>query len=156
MFSIDETSLRVIESDILEVVKALKRLGCKLDLPKNVSLACSEDLYWNVPTISHGINDNLEENVSQTLQALKMIFDANVSREKDMVASFTLSWDRQDGKQVTVSVMGHCVDIATWLKENTSIPIDKEKFKDWLEKQSVFINKYPVKEDKPPLLEMVS
>lgn len=155
VFSIGETSLRVIETDILEVVKALKRMGCKLDLPKNVSLACSEDLYWNIPTISHGMNDNLERNLSETLQALKLIFDVKVAKKKNMVASFTLSWERKDEKQVTVSVMGHSVDIADWLKENVSIPVDKERFRNWLEKQSVFINKYPVREDKPPLFEMV-
>ncbi|MGV3598243.1 MAG: hypothetical protein ACO1PI_10275 [Bacteroidota bacterium] len=155
VLSLDETSLRVIESDTLEVVKALKRIGCQLDLPKNVSLAYSEDLYWNVPTISHGKNEKLETNVSHTLQALKMIFDAKVLSKQNMVASFTLSWERDDDKQVTISVMGHSVDIATWLNENRTVPIDKIKFREWLEKQSVFINKYPVKEDKPPIFEMV-
>lgn len=155
VLSIGERSLRVIETDILEVVKSLNRLGEKLDLPKNVSLACSEDMYWNIPTINHGMSENTASNVSKTLQALKTIFEAKVSKNKDTVAAFTLSWERQDEKQVSVSVMGHSVDILKWLTENKIIPIDKTEFKDWLEKQSVFINKYPVKENKPPLFEMV-
>jgi len=155
VFSIGEESLRVIESDMLEVRKVLKKSGSELDLPNNVSLACSEDLYWNIPTISHSLNNNLESNLSQTLQALHIIFEAKVSREKDMVASFTVSWEREDGKQVTVSVIGHSADILAWLKQNNKIPIEKIAFRDWLEKQSVFINKYPIKKDKPPLFEMV-
>ncbi|GGK72098.1 hypothetical protein ACD591_05220 [Rufibacter glacialis] len=155
IISIGETSLRVIETDILEVVKALKRIGEKLDLPKNVTLASFEDMYWNIPAINHGINENTEFNVSKTLQALEMIFAAKVSRNKDTVAAFTLSWERQDEKQVSVSVMGHSVDILKWLNENKIIPVDKNKFKNWLEKQSTFINKYPLKRDSPPLFEMV-
>ncbi|MFC2116974.1 hypothetical protein ACFLTU_10895, partial [Bacteroidota bacterium] len=155
IFSIGEESLRVIESDVLEVVKSLKRLGCELDLPKDVSLACSEDMYWNIPTISHGISENLENNVVQTLQALRMIFEAKVANEKKLVASFTLSWNRQDGKQISVSVMGHCVDIVVWLKDNIIIPIEKESFRGWLDKQSAFINNYPMKENRPALFEMV-
>ncbi len=155
VLSIGERSLRVMETDILEVVKSLNRLGEKLDLPKNVSLACSEDMYWNIPTINHGMNENTLSNVSKTLQALETIFEAKVSKNQNTVAAFTLSWERQDEKQVSVSVMGHSVDILKWLTENKTIPIDKTEFKGWLEKQSVFINKYPVKEDKPPLFEMV-
>lgn len=155
VLSIGERSLRVMETDILEVVKSLNRLGENLDLPKNVSLACSEDMYWNIPTINHGMNENTLSNVSKTLQALEAIFEAKVSKKQNTVAAFTLSWERQDEKQVSVSVMGHSVDILKWLTENRKIPIDKTEFKTWLEKQSVFINQYPIKENKPPLFEMV-
>lgn len=155
MLSIGEKSLRVIESDIIEVRKAIIRLGSELELPKNVLLACSEDLYWNIPAISHKLNENLETNLSQTLEALRMIFEANTMKAKDKVTTFALSWDREDKKQITVSVMGHCADMIEWLTENRSIPVERELFRAWLEKQSVFLNKYPVKRDIPSLFEMV-
>ncbi len=155
VFSIGEKSFNVIENDVIEVKKALTRLNADLIFPEQVPYACSEDLYWNIPTISHSLNANLENNISQTLQALQMVFEGISSKETDKVASFTLSWERNDGKQVTVSVMGHCNDILEWLKVNLIIPIEKTSFRDWLEKQSLFINKYPVSEDKPALFEMV-
>jgi hypothetical protein len=155
VLSIGENSLRVIESDILEVQKVLKRLGSELNLPKNVALAYSEDLYWNIPTISHKLNKNLERNLAQTLEALRLIFEACDAKKLGKIVSFTLSWGRLDEKQITVSVMGHCKDILAWLKENKKIPIEKQSFKAWLENQSIFINKYKVNEDKPPLFEMV-
>lgn len=151
----EEQSLNVIESDILEIKKALVRIGSDLDLPQNVLLACTEDLYWNIPTISHQLNENLQDNISQTLEALRMVFQSNAEKEIDKVVAFSLSWDREDEKQVTLSVMGHCKDIFEWLNENKSIPLEKKLFKNWLEKQSTFINQYPIKEDSPPLFEMV-
>lgn len=155
VFSIGEQSFKVIENDVIEVKKALARLNGALDFPNQTPFACSEDLYWNIPTISHSLNTNLENNISVTLQALCMIFEGIVSKEQDKVASFTLSWERKDEKQITVSVMGNCSDILSWLQSNKKIPIEKTAFRDWLETQSTFINKYPVNKDKPSLFEMV-
>lgn len=155
VFSIGEKSIRVIENDVIEIKKALKRLNTDLEYDVKMPFACSEDLYWNIPTISHRLNSNLENSVSQTLQALLMIFEAIASKEKEKVASFSLCWGRDSDKQVTVSVMGNCSDIVTWLKENTKIPIEKTAFRNWLEKQGTFLNEYPIKKDKPALFEMV-
>ncbi len=151
----DET-FNVIENDVIEIKKALNRLGTDLSFPVKVPFTFADDSYWNIPAISHGLSSDLEKNISQTLVALQMVVEGINNKEKSKILSFTISWEDDTQKQVTISVIGHCLDVLKWLKANEQIPIRKDSFKSWLEGQKYFINKYPLKEDRPSVFEIVS
>ncbi len=146
--------IKVIEADILEIIKVVKLAGGKLEIPKDIQLVCAEDLYWNIPAVMHKHTENQQNNLDLTIKALKSIFDARSASGSEQICSFTLSWETSEDKMVTLSVLGHIKDLSKWLKGNNEIPIARDNFKIWLEKQSTFINKYPIKTDKPSLFEM--
>ena len=57
--------------------------GSNLDLPTDVNLASSQDLYWNIPTISHQFNEKLDRDaVLQTIKGLNGIINACLSGSK--------------------------------------------------------------------------
>ncbi|GAB5539383.1 MAG: hypothetical protein Salg2KO_14860 [Salibacteraceae bacterium] len=124
-------------------------------MPEDVMVAHPEDMYWNIPTIHHRFRSEQEEVLAKTILGLSNVFSACVEKGMDKVASFTLTWDRHDGIRVSVSVLGHSRVLLAWLNENNNIPLKKDQFKKWTEKQNEFINRYPIKHDTPPLFEMV-
>lgn len=127
-----------IEEDIIEVKKAIERLGKKLFIKKGVLYGNFKDEYWNIPCIFHSL-DEPSEDIIITIQALKNIFNKLIERKLNSVISFTLAWNMEE-REVRLSCFGHVNDLIKWLNTFTSIPTKRVEFKSWLENQRTYLN----------------
>jgi hypothetical protein len=127
-----------IEEDIIEVKKAIERLGKKLFIKNEVLYGNFKDEYWNIPCIFHSV-DQPSEDITMTIQALKNIFSKLIERKLNSVISFTLSWNMEE-KEVRLSSFGHVSDLIKWMNSFTSIPTNRDEFKSWLDIQRTYLN----------------
>lgn len=131
-------AIDAIEEDIIEVKKAIDRLGKKLFIKEDVLYGNFKDEYWNIPCIFHSAAEP-QEDISITIQALKNIFNKLIERHLNSVISFTLAWNMEE-KEVRLSSFGHVSDLIKWMNTFTSIPTIRDEFKSWLEKQRTYLN----------------
>lgn len=127
-----------IEDDIIEIKKALSRLGKKLFIKEDVLYGNFKDEYWNIPCIFHSAQEP-QVDISITIQALKNIFNKLIERKLNSVISFTIAWNMEE-KEVRLSCFGHVNDLIKWMNSFISIPTNREEFKTWLEDQRTYLN----------------
>lgn len=128
--------INVLEYDIIEIDKYLKRTGSKMDYPVEINFLKPFDFYTNYPTILHASEDT-ERLLQNTIEAFKTIFEIQ-NRTLNKTISFTIAWEMEDF-EVRLSVFGKSSEIAKWLNEFQIIPIDYENFRQWLIKQRKWI-----------------
>lgn len=131
-------NMDAIEDDVIEVKKALARLGRKLFIKDDVLYGNFKDEYWNIPCIFHSA-EQPQEDISTTIQALKNIFNKLNEKKLNSVISFTIAWNMEE-KEVRLSCFGHVTDLIKWMNSFVSIPSIREKFKTWLEEQRTYLN----------------
>jgi hypothetical protein len=134
---IGEVESVFLEYDIIEIKKALERLGATLIFPDEYLLGAVEDLYSNIPCIFHG-DKNCQDNLDITLKAFSNIISSLVKKSINKVISFNLAWNIED-KEVRISILGHVFDLNAWLVQSTSIPVDHKSLIKWLDQQSKYL-----------------
>lgn len=144
----------VVEYDVIELRKALQRLGTDLFIPASLVPLCSEDGYLNIPTIFHG-GSNAEATLATTVQALANLIEALCHQQRDKVCAFTLAWNAAE-RQVSISVLGHITDLRAWLGQAGQPPIARAEFIHWLERQKSYLNGLPRTRANYPLVEKVA
>lgn len=132
------SDFQVVESNIIEIKKALKRLGRNLQIKDDVLIGDFKDEYWNIPCIFHN-SESLEDDIRITLLAFKSVFSKMIERNLNCYISFTLSWNMED-KEVRVSSYGHVENLFDWLVSFNKIPSERNNFKKWLENQREYLN----------------
>lgn len=146
--SIDNISHSILEGNVIEIKKALERIGRSLYIKDDILFGSFKDEYWNIPCIFHS-RINPEEDIKITLLALKSVFFKMIERKLNSVISFTLSWNMED-KEVRISSYGHIGNLYQWLLTFEGIPVDRTQFKKWLEDQREYVNSnFNVIIDKP-------
>ncbi|RZJ92143.1 MAG: hypothetical protein EOO20_02790 [Chryseobacterium sp.] len=125
-----------IEYFTVDLVKVFKRLNIEIELPSDRVLVSHEDYYHNIPCIFHS-SKNLENNISSTLKGLKVVMEQLIRLGRNEVFSISLSWNLDD-RSVNFALLGHSNDLYQWLSQFDSIPITRDKFKTFLEKQGQF------------------
>lgn len=152
-FDFDDETHRAIEFDIIELKKALNRIGTDLYIPNNIHYILAEDLYCNIPCIFHS-DDNSQVLLDQTLSALRNIFDSLVKSGHEKVFSFTLAWN-MESQQARISIFGHVIDLQKWIHSIKQIPVERNQFKIWLEEQALFLSKITTSHKNPDLAEVI-
>lgn len=153
VFTRDGERQSVVEYDVIELRKALQRLGTDLFIPANLVPLCSEDGYLNIPTIFHGGPD-AEATLATTVQALRNLVGALYYQQRDKVCAFTLSWNEAE-RQVSISILGHVTDLQAWLGQAGHPPVGRAEFVRWLEWQKSYLNGLPRTRADYPLVEKV-
>jgi len=145
----------IVEADVVELKKALERIGCPLKIPGELRFLAYEDLYLNLPLIRHSKNA-LPDNLIKTLDAIKLLVDSLKNKEADKVLSFTVSWPTET-KELRLSVLGHVSDLSIWLNSNLAVPpTGTDDISGWTEKVAAFLSqKWVRSDDRPPLFETV-
>lgn len=128
--------INILEYDIIELEKFLKRKGGVLKYPDEVQFVKPFDFYTNYPIIIHGSN-NTEQLVSDTLISYRSIFEIQ-NKKLNKTLSMTIGWEMADF-EVRFSIFGKSSEITKWLNVNEQIPIEYASFKDWLVKQRKWI-----------------
>lgn len=128
-----------IDFAALEVTKAFRKVGAEIDMPANVKVILIEDHFHTVPQIFHS-NSDCQKDVDETLEGIRLLINQHVENYDDEIYSFSLGWN-MDNRSVSVSIMGHVIDIKCWLNTFGTIPTKHEDFKNWLEQQNVYIHK---------------
>lgn len=147
-----EGSHIALEYEIIEVKKALNRLGKSLYIDESTYFGTIKDKYWNIPCIFHSA-ENPAEDIAKTLESLRNIFMKLVERKSELIISFTISWNCED-KEVLISVAGNVEDLLSWLENNT-YPTTREELKQWIEIQREYLNsKYGSVSDLPDLAKL--
>lgn len=152
---IGDKKIRVVERDVIEIVKALNRQGEKLEILGEFRFVCTEDGYWNIPTIEHCIPETVAIDVTRTLDAMFELLSCVNQRGVSKVISFSFSWITAGEMRIKIAVLGDSHDVVDWLGTNREIPMDKIGFRNWLESQRKLMDNYPVKIDSPSLAEIV-
>ncbi|QKX05405.1 hypothetical protein HN014_10920 [Aquimarina sp. TRL1] len=149
-----DISYSTLEVDVLEIQKALKRLGKNLHIKEDTLFGNIKDIYWNIPCIFHS-DKNPQKDLELTISALKLVFSKMIKRDLDSIISFTLAWNMED-KEVRVSVCGHIELLHHWLSNFDTIPTIRNDFKKWLENQREYLNSnFQQVTDKPRILDIV-
>lgn len=122
----------------IEVTKALWKVGAEIDMPANVKIILVEDYFHNIPQIFHS-NPDCQKDLNKSLEGLHLLINQHIENNDDEVYSFSFGWN-MDNRSVSVSIMGHVLDINCWLKTFGNIPTKHEDFKKWLEQQNDYIH----------------
>jgi len=128
----------IIEDEIIEVKKALSRLGKELNIKDDTLYGNCKDEYWNIPCIFHGMNDPTED-IQITLKALSNIFLRMINIGLDTIVSFTFAWNIED-KEVRVSCLGHIENLYNWIEKFQVIPVKRDSLRKWLDNQRTYLN----------------
>ncbi|RED44150.1 hypothetical protein [Seonamhaeicola aphaedonensis] len=128
----------VIEDEVIEIKKALNRLGKDLHIEADTLFGNFKDEYWNIPCIFHSATNPIQD-IKITLEALRTIFKRMVEKGFDTIISFTIAWNLEE-KEVRVSSLGHVENLFNWISYFQSIPIDRDHFKIWLDEQRTYLN----------------
>lgn len=122
-----------VEDIIIEIKKSLNANGVNIFIPNYINMLCVEDFNWNIPTISHhGHGSDLESSISQTIRAIKSVYQVATN---DNLSSFAISW-MSDSVIYTLSIFGSLENINKWLENTSNIPVNDEKiFNEWLTEQ---------------------
>ena len=128
----------ILEDEVIEVKKALNRLGKELVIKDDTLYGNCKDEYWNIPCIFHG-NEDPNEDIQVTLLALSNIFKRMIERGLETIVSYTVSWNIED-KEVRVSCLGHIENLYNWINKFPTIPVDRDGLKKWLDNQKTYLN----------------
>jgi hypothetical protein len=128
--------INVIEYDIIEIEKYLKRNGGQIEYPIKINFVKPYDFSTNYPVIIHGSNKT-GKLIDNTLTAFKTIFQIQ-NNELNKTVAFTIGWAMKDF-EVRLSVFGKSSEIVKWLHSSDKIPIEYENFKVWLSNQRKYI-----------------
>lgn len=90
----DGKTIDVLEYDIIEIYKVLKRLGEKMDLPTNINFLKPFDFYTNYPLILHG-SDNTGNLLQKTIEAYKLIFEVQ-NEVLNKTITLSVAWEMND------------------------------------------------------------
>lgn len=126
----------VVEYDVIEIKKALMRIGQDLHIPSDINFIKPYDFYTNYPIILHG-KENTASLIEGTLKAFKMVFDSQ-HKYLNKSISFTLGWE-MEGFETRLSFFGKCTELLKWLQINSSLPVVHDDFLKWLEVQRKWI-----------------
>jgi len=148
-----EETLNIAEFEVIEVKKALKRIGEEIHLPNNLTFIKAYDYFINIPTIIH-IGQKAHTLMNKTILSLINLFQA-MSKRKSYTISFSLAWEN-DGKEQRIAILGKIEEILKWLTYNNSIPIQRIDFREWLEKQKTWLHdNYPDSASRPDLFKLI-
>lgn len=135
---IGEKRKSILEHDIIEVKKALNRLGKELNIKDNILYGICKDEYWNIPCIFHG-KKYPQNDIQITFEALNSLFKRMIIRGLGTIVSFTLSWNIED-KEVRISCLGHIENLSEWIEHIDMIPVDRKGLKNWLNIQRAYLD----------------
>jgi hypothetical protein len=150
--TLNDKDFRVVDADIVELRKALLRLGASLSIQPNVRFLKYKDIYSNLPLIVHA-EDSLPEDLNVTLDAIRMLVTAWKKKKVDRVICFAIGFPVED-KEVRVSILGHIADVDEWLSSPLSNPpLSLDAIRQWAETLAeTFIKQYPEAHNRPPIL----
>lgn len=143
-----------VESDVLELKKALQKINLELYIPHEVQYLNFRDLYVNFPLIFHG-KSTLPESLHLTLDAIKKIVDVWRNREIDRVVCYRIGFPVDESKAAVISVLGQIDDLGKWFLSGICYPpTTPSKLREWGERVSDYLREsFPALIDTPPLTE---
>lgn len=128
--------INVIEYDIIEIEKYLKRNDGQIEYPNNINFVKPYDFATNYPIIIHGSNKT-DKLIVETLTAFRTIFQIQNSSLNKTIA-LTIGWEMEDF-EVRLSVFGKSSEIVKWFNSVDKVPVEYEKFRIWLSNQRQWI-----------------
>lgn len=151
----DSMRYKYVESDVIEIIKILRKNNKKIVIPLDIHWVAFEDLVLNLPTIAHYGSESYQHTI-ETLDVIKLFCDQLVEIGDNRLISYTISSQYED-TMVNISVAGHVVDVCDWLKNSLSIPPkDFDDFGDWSEKVSHYLNKVISDNERPKLQDLLN
>lgn len=144
--NVDSRCLTVIDLWTIELKKILMKSGHDLFIPSGVSFVACEDLYINLPLISHGCF----KDVSETINAVSELLKWSVTNSHDRAISVNVSYPLYGvGFDIQLSFYGHCDDLLKYFKsEDFWLPKSEDSISEWCDSLAGLMKKYP-KTDRP-------
>ena len=151
----DSTKYHYIESDTVEVVKALHRMSEQIDLPGDIVRIAFDDMVLNLPLILH-LGPDAVLLAKKTQRAIAQLCKAWINRGDDRLISYNIGVQYSD-RDVYFSVAGHVSDLAVWhQRKESSIPDDAVQLGEWCETAcETLSDTFPKANDVPPLRNML-
>lgn len=134
-----------LEYSIHELRAVLDQMGKQLGIPNDVCMIKIPDEYWNIPSIMHHGENNLDQ-LQVTVDALKTLFSSMVEQNIFRIISLTLSFTF-NRRIIRISSYGNIENQLEWLKNNFPFPNSEKGITDWVAYQRKYFEKYSPKED---------
>jgi hypothetical protein len=143
-----------VESDALELKKALQRKGLELHIPDEIQYLNFRDLYVNFPLIFLS-KSSLPNSLHQMLAAIKEIVTVWQNKGQDRVVCYKIGFPVDDDRAAIISVLGQVDDLGKWLSSSLCYPpIIPSELRDWGGHVSDYLRQtFPIIVDTPPLAE---
>jgi hypothetical protein len=153
VLTLEDGEHKSIEYFTVDVMKVFNSTGAKIDLPKDHLFILHEDYYHNIPCIFHA-GDNVQLALNESVKALTLLCKQLMKAGTGDIISFSLAWNMDDHK-VNLAAVGHVADLHKWFQSFTSIPVNREKLKDFLEQQTIFIKQNGIPTQTPLLSSII-
>lgn len=135
--TIGDDTYKVIESEALELIKAMSKLSVQLTIPHDIVAVTFRDFYANFPLMYMTEEAMLEALIS----GLQMLTHKWLEQQPDMVLCYKVGFPVDAERLAVVSVIGHVSDIVEWLDSELCIPpMTNASLIDWMEKVSDYVN----------------
>jgi hypothetical protein len=143
-----------VESDALELKKALQRKGFELYIPNEIQYLTFRDLYVNFPLIFLS-RSSLPDNLYQMLTAIKEIVAVWQNKGQDRVVCYKIGFPVDADRAAIISFLGQVDDLGKWFSSGLCYPpITPPELRDWAEHVSDYLKQtFPILVDAPPLAE---
>lgn len=140
VMSAGESPIYCLEHLILEVQRALQRVGGDLDIPADIVLTKCSDGFWNIPSIMHH-GDDVQHLLFSTVEAFKNLFGSMIEKKADFNISLTLSFVF-NGRIIRISSFGYIQNQLNWLYSNFPFEFSETGITEWVEKQRNYLNSF--------------
>lgn len=140
VMSAGESKIYCLEHLILEVQRALQRVGEDLAIPGHIVLTKCNDEFWNIPSIMHH-GDNVPHLITKTIDAFTNLFTSMIEKGIDITISLTLSFTLNN-RIVRISSYGNIYNQLSWLKASFPFDITETGLTAWIEKQREYLNAF--------------
>jgi hypothetical protein len=117
ILTFDNKRIEVVELLALEIAKILKKTDNEIHIPKASKCIAVEDLYLNLPLVSHASSD--DNSVEETVSAITKIIEWSVGHSHDRVISVNLSYPLDDCvTDLVISIYGHCIELLRFMNQH--------------------------------------
>ena len=154
-FESNNSIIKYIEADTIEIIKSLKKRGETLHLPPATEIMAFEDMITNFPLLLHrGDQAVLDANI--TLDAINELCSSWITRQDNRTITFNIGIEYST-KEAIFSFAGHIDDLVNWFNfKGSKFPLKEKEIGLWCENAAQFLtDNFPESKDKPKLGEML-
>jgi hypothetical protein len=153
---LNNSRVRYVEADTLEIIKKLRKRGETLNVPPNTEIIAFEDMLINFPLFLHRGSQAVRD-ANVTLDVIHELCCSWRDRHDDRAITFNIGIE-YDTKEAVFSFAGHIDDLIKWFNFSGSrFPSQESEIGLWCETAAKFLtDNFPESNDKPKLGELLN
>lgn len=143
----------LFEVNALDISKALRREGFKVDLPRDCYLFGSQDLYVTYPIVA--LRDATSSNIQRSIEAHTRLIRARLERQSEFVVTFGIRFPIGE-RDAVISLVGQVSDTLSILEKHMlDVQPSVEELRAWAESVGEWFRKQGWNHGQPDYAEIV-